>query len=116
MATFPVQIPEADCWSGDTAILGAATLFIGAPEDGIRMDLTDWSDWSAQWRPKKISKKVIDLQVEVDPSAGTIIVRAPSSATIAMGTSGYWDVQSANGSEVRTWLWGKTKWNLDVTR
>lgn len=116
MSSFPVEIPTARCWAGDTTILGAVTLYEGPVADGVRLSLHDWSNWRAQWRPKKTSKKVVDLDVEVNPSQGTIIVRALPDQTNSMGMSGYWDVQSEDANEVRTWLWGKTKWDLDVTR
>jgi len=116
--SFPVELPSVECWSGDTTILGAVTLYEGPVTDNVRVQLGGWTDWKAQWRPKKISKRAVDLNVEVNSVQGTVIVTAPATATDQMGVSGVWDVQATkeDGSETRTWFWGKTKWTLDVTR
>ena len=116
--SFPIQVKtKRIVWSGDTYVLVSGQIEIKVDEVNTPLDLTPWGQWKAQWRPTKDSEEFFDLDVIVNPEEGRIAVVSSPEVTSGMGCSGVWDVQATDGfGNVRTWFWGKTKWDLDVTR
>lgn len=101
--TFAFQVLEGD--DADTA---------------TPVDLSAYSQWTAQWRATTASATAVELAVSLpDPTDGTIIVTATDVQTRTMGTAqapyGVFDVQAAL-PEVRTFFRGTTQWIEDVTR
>lgn len=121
MAGFPASVPDVEIYAGDTAEWPPFTF----TTDGTPIDLTDWDDWTATWRPTPGSADSVDLDVDTTAGAtGTVKITASATATRAMQNLapkvfdgfGYWDLQAVNGAVVRTWLRGKTINREDVTR
>ena len=81
--------------------------------------------WAAQVRSSADATPVLlTLTVDdTDAATGVIVVNLPASQwtdvdipTTAPTTKWAWDLQSTDGSEVRTWLYGPAKILWDVTR
>ena len=116
--SFPIQVKKKKIiWSGDTVVLLSAIIEIKVAGVNTPLDLSSWGQWKSQWRPTKDSDEYLELDVIVNEAEGRIAVVSTPSVTEQMLCSGVWDVQSVDGfGNVRTWFWGKTTWDLDVTR
>jgi hypothetical protein len=110
------EVPTVEIYAGDTAIWPVYTF---KDDDGNPRNLVQegWGSWEAQWRPKADSDMLINLVIDdSQANVGIIKVVAGSTKTVQMGGNGVWDLQAVNGSTVKTWVRGKTKWIQDVTR
>jgi hypothetical protein len=95
---------------------GNAVLDESGEPVGTREDLSTYGGWAAQWRTAANADEAITLTVDAtDAATGVLLISATSAQTRAMGANGVFDIQ-ASTPEVRTFVRGKTKWTLDVTR
>lgn len=120
MAGFPASVPDVDIYAGDTFEWPALRFL----SNGDPIDLTDWTDWAATWRPKLGSANSVVLEVDLtDAADGTVKVTASAADTRAMQNYvgeifdgfGYWDLQATKAGVVRTWVRGRTINGEDVT-
>ncbi len=111
----PVFVTPVSVYGGDNLRLEYRfKTGTGANDPGV--DLSAWT-FTAQWRPNRNSDAAIDFTVDQSNKDEGIIVLTMSGAdTEAMGAGGIFDLHGVNGSEVRTFLQGKTTWTQDVTR
>lgn len=83
---------------------------------GNPFDLSEWSDWAAQWRSDFDDELAYDLTVISGGVSGVLTVAAPPNVTVHIGDeSGWIDIQ-ASTPEVRTFIQAKTHPRKDVTR
>jgi hypothetical protein len=110
------QVPTVAIYAGDSALWPVYT--IKTPENTARdLAAEGWNNWKAQWRAAEGSDIAIELTVDASrANEGMIILSATAEQTAAMGGAGVFDIQSARGSEVKTWVRGKTKYTKDITR
>ena len=82
--------------------------------DGTDMDLSSWTDWRAT------STSGCNLvEWVVDPTnlaQGKVTISCGALQTSVIREGGDWDIQSRQGSTVRTWIRGTVKLVNDVTR
>jgi hypothetical protein len=113
---YPVKDPEVlEIYAGNTVEL-ARIIF--------DEDLTEWTGWEASWRPAKTSPQTVPLVVDTSELADrTVVVTASAEATERMWElrlgktdTGVWDVKATRAGEPRTWFWGETKHEGNVTR
>lgn len=82
------------------------------------VDLSEWSDWTAQWRPGFDDTRVIQLDVVSGGADGILTVSATPEQTALMDEyegGGWYDVQ-ATSPQVRTFVIVRTWMQKDVTR
>jgi len=112
--TTPYEIYAGDAWS-QSFEFGSLT----DPDDEgswVGDDLSEWSDWSAQWRVTDSAMSEITLTVDATGAAdGVLVLSASEAQTRAMAGNGVFDIQAAT-PRVRTFLRAKTHWKQDVTR
>jgi hypothetical protein len=113
----PQEVPVVEVYAGDTTSFNGYTFKTAG---NVARDLVaeGWGTWRAQWREEPESAVAIDLIVDAtDAATGTIRVSATAALTATMPRDGYWDLQALRGaSEVRTFVWGATRFMNDVTR
>jgi len=109
---YPIKIPTVAVYAGDSLVLAAFTL----KEDGTPVDFSGWT-LVAQWRKSLTATGFVSLYVDkTDAATGRLIVSATAAQTRAMGQSGVWDLQGTQGSNVRTFVSGRTTYKGDVSR
>lgn len=95
-------------------------------DDGEPLDLVadGWGTWAATWRPSPESNQSVELDVDTsDAPSGIIRVSATGAKTRQIQDLvtrrdhfGAWDLQAIKDSAPRTWLYGRTTHQEDVTR
>lgn len=90
--------------------------FNAKDENGDPFDLSEWDDWTAQWRKSFDDATAYDLTVVSGGVTGVLTVAATPEQTRYMGASNGWvDIQAAD-PEVRTFIQARTHNRKDVTR
>jgi len=108
----PAEVPVVLVYAGDDATIGTYTF----TENGTPMDLSAWT-FRAEWRGSLTSSTAETLDVDTSLAAtGTLVVSADAAVTRAMGANGYWDLEGELAGEIRTFVYGRTKYREDVTR
>ena len=110
--SYPQAIPSVSAYAGDTLVFPQYSF----QTDGLPTDLSEWTNWTAQWRPDPYSEEVIPLELTQVVSSFTPLATAEN--TRAMEQSGVWDLQATNtlSGFVRTWIRGQVILRMDVTR
>lgn len=93
-----------------------AQSFNAKDDVGDPFDLSDWSDWTAQWRSTFDDETAYDLVVVSGGVTGVLTVSATPVQTRAMGNKNGWIDIQASSPEVRTFIQARTHYRKDVTR
>lgn len=105
-------MPIVVVYAGDDSTIGTYTF----TENDAPMDLSTWT-FRAQWRASLGAEAEQDLIVDDALAAtGTLVVSATAAVTRAMGGNGYWDLEGELAGQIRTFVYGRTKYVEDVTR
>ena len=112
---WPIYVANTSVYSGDPVLFLNATITAGDPPETLDT-LDEWTDWKAYWRYSPDSSDFVELDVAVDVSTATIVVKCSGEVSASLKSSGVWDLQAKKDGEVRTWFRGSTDWVLDVTR
>lgn len=89
--------------------------FNAKDDAGNPLDLSSWSDWSAQWRTGPDDDPAYTLDVVSGGVTGVLTVSAPPSITRSIGNDGGWfDIQAATPT-LRTFIIVRTHNIKDVT-
>jgi hypothetical protein len=108
----PAEVPIVLVYAGDDATIGTYTFL----ENGDPVDLSAWT-LRASWRRTLESATAETLDVDdILAATGTITVTAPAAITRDMDGNGYWDLEGELGGQIRTFVYGRTKYREDVTR
>lgn len=114
--TEPFELYAGDTWVqlfelGDNTVEGDDSTFVAE-------DLSGWPTWACQWRPDAESEEPITLTLDTtDAVNGKVVVSATPEQVRIMGDGGVFDIEASDGPlEVKTYLVGRTTWQLDVTR
>ena len=110
---FPSRVPPVQIYEGDDIDWPTYTF----TENGLPIDLSSYT-WAAQWRVTPDATDSITLTLDTGELAlGKIGVSATASQTAQMtAQNGVWDLQSTKAGVVRTWVFGATVSQKDVTR
>ena len=108
---FPAQVTPVGVYAGDSL-----RLQYEFKTAGVGVDLSAWT-FTATWRRTLDAPASIEFVVDdTDLATGVIVLTMATNQTQRMGGSGYFDLQGVDGSQVRTFLSGRTEWKQDVTR
>lgn len=108
----PAEVPIVFVYAGDDATIGTYTFL----ENGVATDLSAWT-FRAHWRRTLDAPTAEELVVDDSLAAtGTLTVTAPAAVTRDMDGNGYWDLEGELGGQIRTFVYGRTKYREDVTR
>jgi hypothetical protein len=112
----PAYVSPVSVYGGDSLYLEYRFRTDIAPA-GDPVDLSDWT-FTAQWRHERSADTAIDFTVDQSNKAGGIIILTMTGdQTESMSSAnGFFDLNGVNGTQVRTFLQGKTVWVQDVTR
>lgn len=109
---FPTRVPPVTIYKGDTTTFPTYEF----SEGGVAIDLSTYT-WAAQWRTTAEATDSITLALDLSGQvAGKITPSATATQTETMTTTGVWDLQSTKAGVVRTWVFGSTTCQKDVTR
>lgn len=111
--TMPTTVPDVDVYAGDTLEFPTYTI---TDDADAPLNLSGWT-FTAMWRPHPSSETVLPLTVDASSAAtGVLRISATAIQTRTMARSGVWDLEGVQGSTVRTFLTGATKYVQDVSR
>ena len=105
---FPPRVPTFEVYAGDDF-----SETIRFQEQGASVDLSEWSDWQAEWRGGELQESfTVDA---TQARSGLIALSLTPDQTRVMQPAGTWDLQATRPGEVKTWAAGSTLWRIDVT-
>lgn len=113
--SYPITVKPKKVIGGDYVVLASVQFKKKEPLEPV--DLSEWINWRAHWRPTRESSEFLVLEVFTDRlNEGYITVVASEELTSEMKRAGVWDVEAELEGHPRTWLYGETGWSKGVTR
>jgi hypothetical protein len=112
---MPATVADKSVYSGET--LSWEFRFRTEPSPaGSPSDLSAWT-FTAQWRSERDAENALDFAVDqTNKATGVIILTMTSEQTEAMAGGGYFDLDGYNGTDLVTFLQGRSLWTQGITR